>query len=102
MDFTIMYWYSMIFFSVNILSVRYGIYVCAPDVRVYFDLLRGDLWNFDLISNNKMVHKFIWPSLQQTSFLELFSGTFSSLFNPSFLSHFMMAPNRMAVSHYYL
>ena len=95
-DFTIMYWYSIEVWFIPASTF----YLC--DSGFMFDLLRGDLWNFDLISNNKMVHKFIWPSLQQTSFLELFSGTFSSLFNPSFLSHFMMAPNRMAVCHYYL
>ena len=54
------YWYSIII-------IYFYEYWYSMLIRgVSWILLRGDLWNFDLISNNKMVHKFIWPSLQQT------------------------------------
>ena len=87
------YWYSIIKLQrmIHMCAICVRKYPCAR-IRVYFDLLRGDLWNFDLISNNKMVHKFIWPSLQTFIPWIIFRNVqFPD--NQSFLSHFMMAPS---------
>ena len=52
----------------DLLNHQEIINVCAC-IRVYFDLLRGDLWKYDLISNNKMVHKVIHLALLAETFI---------------------------------